>query len=120
VLGAQPAERVLDLVGGPDLLTVGACLARCDLFVGNDSGLMHLAAAVGAPTLGLFGPSHEWRYRPWGERAAALRTPESYEELTGGADYDHRTTGSLMDGLTVEEVAGAAAALRHRCAERPT
>ncbi len=115
VLAALPAGRVLDLVGGPDLLTVGACLARCDLFVGNDSGLMHLAAAAGTPTLGLFGPSHEWRYRPWGEKAAALRTPESYEELTGAPDYDHRTTGTLMDGLSVEAVAEAAAALRRRC-----
>ena len=50
-------DRLIDLVGRVDLLTAYACLKRVRLFVGNDSGLMHLAAAAGAPTVGLFGPS---------------------------------------------------------------
>ena len=54
-----PAESCIDLVGKLDLLTVYACLARCDFYVGNDSGLMHLAAASGVPTLGLFGPTRK-------------------------------------------------------------
>jgi ADP-heptose:LPS heptosyltransferase len=47
-----------------------ACLARVALFVGNDSGLMHLAAAAGAPTLGLFGPTPADEYGPAGRRTA--------------------------------------------------
>src|SRR5205085_8020560 len=47
----------IDLVGKTDLLTAAAVLRRAALFIGNDTGLMHIAAAVGAPTLGLFGPS---------------------------------------------------------------
>ena len=51
---------------------VAACLARCALFVGNDFGLMHLAASAGAPTLGLFGPTPAAEYAPAGPRAAAV------------------------------------------------
>jgi ADP-heptose:LPS heptosyltransferase len=56
ILSAFPPDRVVDLVGSVDLLTTYACLKRVQLFIGNDSGLMHLAASSGAPTLGLFGP----------------------------------------------------------------
>lgn len=101
---ALPSECLVDLAGRVDLPTAAACLRRAALFVGNDSGLMHLAAAAGTPTLGLFGPSREQRYAPWGERCATVRTPESYDELVGDPAYDHRTTGSLMGSLTVDSV----------------
>ena len=70
VLAALP--DALDLCGRLTLPEVSACLARCALFVGNDSGLMHLAAAAGAPTLGLFGPTPASEYAPSGPRAAAV------------------------------------------------
>ena len=109
-----PAERLIDTVGKIDLLTVAACLERCRFFVGNDSGLMHLAAAVGVPTLGLFGPSREEHYAPWGPLGTAVRTAESFEDLTGAPGYDHRTTGTLMDGLSVDRAEEAARALWRR------
>lgn len=117
VLDALPPERRVDLVGGVHLLTAAACLRRAALFVGNDSGLMHMAAAAGAPTLGLFGPSRTELYAPWGETTAAVRTPESFAELTGAPDYDHRTTGSLMGGLATDTVVRAAAELLARARE---
>src|SRR5690242_4544078 len=49
LLAALP--DAIDLVGRLSLPEVAACLARCALFIGNDSGLMHLAAAAGTPTL---------------------------------------------------------------------
>jgi ADP-heptose:LPS heptosyltransferase len=53
------------------------------LFVGNDSGLMHLAAAAGAPTLGLFGPTDAAEYGPAGRRAAATIAPtRQMQDLT--------------------------------------
>ena len=55
-----------------DLLEAGAVLARAQLFVGNDSGLGHIAAAVGTATLTLFGPGQPERYQPWGEQARRL------------------------------------------------
>jgi heptosyltransferase-3 len=60
----------IDLVGQLDLPQVAACLRRCTLFVGNDSGLMHLAAASGTATLGVFGPSRADEYAPSGPHAA--------------------------------------------------
>jgi ADP-heptose:LPS heptosyltransferase len=61
-----------DLVGCLSLPEAAACLARCMIFVGNDSGLMHLAAAAGVPTLGLFGPTPASEYAPSGRSTAAV------------------------------------------------
>lgn len=103
LFAALPAERCIDLVG-VDLLTAYECLKRCALFVGNDSGTMHLAAAAGTPTLGLFGPSREALFRPWGANCRAIRTPESFEEIVGSPGYDFRKTDSLLDSLSVDAV----------------
>lgn len=111
VLRAVPRERRLDLVGKVDLLTAAAVLSRVSLYVGNDSGLMHMAAAVGAPTLGLFGPSKTELYAPRGPQAAFVRTPESMEELIGFPGYDRHTVGSLLTSLTPETVLKAACGL---------
>jgi ADP-heptose:LPS heptosyltransferase len=70
VLAALPGA--VDLVGVLDLPEVAAVLARAALYVGNDSGLMHLAAAAGAPVVGLFGQSDAREYGPTGPRAVAV------------------------------------------------
>jgi ADP-heptose:LPS heptosyltransferase len=114
VLAAIPSARRLDLAGNVDLPGVAACLARCAFYVGNDSGLMHIAAATGIPTLGLFGPSNEAHFAPWGEKAACVRGDKSFIEYIEAPDYDFRTTVSLMEDLSVERVAEAAAALWER------
>ncbi|MGD9536490.1 MAG: glycosyltransferase family 9 protein [Alphaproteobacteria bacterium] len=111
LLNAVEPARLIDLMGRCDLLTGFAVLKRCAFFVGNDSGLMHLAAAAGVPTLGLFGPSREVHYAPYGRLTAAVRTPESVEALIGHPGYDHRTTGTLMASLGVDAVEKAARAL---------
>ncbi len=59
-----------------DLLTVHAALARCGRFLGNDSGLAHLAAAGGVPALALFGPTDPVRYAPWGVHCRTVRAPD--------------------------------------------
>ncbi|MFC7689935.1 glycosyltransferase family 9 protein [Paeniroseomonas aquatica] len=63
---AALGDRAVSLMGSVSLPEAAAVLARCALFVGNDSGLMHLSAAAGTPTLGLFGPSRvgEYALRP--------------------------------------------------------
>ena len=118
VLDALPDGQVLDLVGAGDLTRVGACLRHCRFFVGNDSGLMHMAAAAGIPTLGLFGPSRPEHYAPWGPKGGFVRTEKSYEELVGAPGYDHRTTDTLMDSLTVDMAEEAARALWQRVGQR--
>jgi ADP-heptose:LPS heptosyltransferase len=107
LLAAIPLHRQIDLVGKVDLLTAAAVLRRCALFIGNDTGLMHIAAASGTPTLGLFGPSPSDRYAPWGQRAALVRSTDS-PEVMFGPGFDHRTTDTLMDGLSVDAAEAAA------------
>jgi ADP-heptose:LPS heptosyltransferase len=66
LLGA-PAARDLPLA------ELAALLARCAAYVGNDSGVSHLAAAVGAPSVVLFGPTDRRRWRPLGAHVGALQ-----------------------------------------------
>lgn len=94
----------IDLTGIGTPRQSAACLSLCQAYIGNDSGLMHLSAALGKMTFGLFGPSKPEHYRPWGAKNCVIHTPESYEELVCRPDYDHKTTDSLMDGLSVEMV----------------
>jgi heptosyltransferase-3 len=104
VLKSLPSERALDLIAKTDPGTAAACLARCDYYIGNDSGLMHCAAATGIPTFGLYGPSYPHLYSPWGQHTAFAATPETFDELINFKGYHSKTVGSLMTSLTVETV----------------
>lgn len=117
LLAALPARRIIDLIGRVDLLTAAAVLRRAALFIGNDTGLMHIAAASGAPTLGLFGPSPISQYAPWGACTATVRTTAAPETMFG-RDFDHRTTDTLMDTLSVDAAEAAARDLWVRVASK--
>ncbi len=119
LLKSLPAARKIDLVGRIDLLTAAAVLRRSALFIGNDTGVMHMAAAVGTPTLGLFGPSRFEHYAPWGDHTAIVTTATPYDGLVSAPDYDYRTTDTLMDSLSVDAAAEAAARLWARVARHP-
>ncbi|MGF1463832.1 MAG: glycosyltransferase family 9 protein [Maricaulaceae bacterium] len=117
-LGAQalagtPADCQINGVDALDILGAGAALARARLFIGNDSGLMHMAAAAGTPTLGLFGPTDERLYGPWGPYARALRGPRGF---AASRALDPKLLGEcgLLDDLSVDAVAQAADTLLKR------
>lgn len=103
VLQSIPEDRRIALMDMalPDIV---AALKQCRAYIGNDSGLMHIAAAVGTPTLGLYGPSKTELYGPWGPHTAFVRTRESYDELISQPGYNRHTTGSLMTSITVDQV----------------
>jgi ADP-heptose:LPS heptosyltransferase len=61
-----PGEKVLDVAGHADLLTLAGVIERLDLLVTGDTGPMHLAVAVGTPVVAVFGPSDPARYAPRG------------------------------------------------------
>jgi heptosyltransferase-2 len=69
---AAGGEGVVDLVGRTDLLAAAGWLRAAAVCVSIDSGLMHLAAALGTPTLGLFGSTSAAWTGPRGERTATL------------------------------------------------
>lgn len=75
LMGDLPAEHLADLSGRLSLGGLQALLLTADAFVSNDSGPMHLGAALGTPTVGLFGPETPVMYRPLGERVRVLYAP---------------------------------------------
>ena len=64
--GAGGPHPVLDLAGRTDIGALAALYARCRLVLGPDSGPLHIAAAVGTPSVSLFGPADPLRFGPWG------------------------------------------------------
>ena len=104
VLNCVPEGQRIDMIAKVDPGTAAAALGLCDFYIGNDSGLMHCAAAMGVKTLGLFGPSWPQLYRPWVDHAAYVATPENFDELTAYKGYEARTAPCLMESLTVEMV----------------
>jgi ADP-heptose:LPS heptosyltransferase len=82
--GAEPLPEARDLAVGE----LAALLARCSGYVGNDSGVTHLAGLLGIPTLALFGPTDPARWAPLAPRVRVVRAQ-----------------GPSLDGLEVAEVA---------------
>jgi len=64
-----------------DLPLLAAILSQCNLFIGNDSGITHLAAALGVPTVALFGPTDPYVWGPRGKTVFITR--EDIEDGTG-------------------------------------
>ena len=106
-----PATRpyVVDLVGRLDWGQMGALIERCALFLGHDTGAMHLATAVRTPVVAVFGPSDPARYGPWDPSrrsvavAPAQPTARSAEDLRRAS----RAEGEGMpynDTVTIEGV----------------
>ena len=97
---APTEPRALDIptwvrARGLPLRTLAAVLARASVYLGNDSGVSHLAAAAGAPTVAVFGPTDPVR---WAPRGPAVRTV--------------RSDGGRLEEVSVDAVIAAAGALR--------
>lgn len=90
--GAPGGARVRNLCGELSLGATAALLASARLLVCNDSGLMHIAAALETPLIALFGPTEFDRTRPVGERARVLRRPCHCNHLTL---FDRRTLAAI-------------------------
>ena len=91
-----PVERERQLAVGdlpalhpPNLRALAGLLAKSALFIGNDSGPGHIAAAVGTPTLTLFGPTDPRLWAPRGNRSQVLQAP--------GADIAAIPTAAAID-----------------------
>jgi len=99
--------RVRDLTGA-DLRNAILAMAAADLAVTNDSGLMHVSAALGTPTVAIFGPTSPWHWKPLNPVSAILE-PENEPEarlkartLGNDAVAHHRTAD-----VSVERVLAA-------------
>jgi len=94
---------------GLDLLAAAALLERATLCIGNDNALTHIAAAMGASTLTLFGPTDERARAPYGPRARTLRG-RSLEEIAASPALD---AGAAMGEISTDAVEAAALDLLH-------
>lgn len=97
-------DRTVDLTGA-DLMATADAMHGADLFMGNDSGMTHLSAAAGAPTLALFGPTDDSLYRPWGDRARIVSAPR---EEPRGETAEPSDDDAVMRALSVDRVVAAA------------
>ena len=108
-------QRVRDLTGA-DLRNAILALAAADAAVTNDSGLMHVSAAIGTPTVAIFGPTSPWHWKPLNPIAAILEPPgdeaaAQRARLEGNDAVRHRHTADVA----VETVLAAVReALRNR------
>ncbi|HYD87309.1 MAG TPA: glycosyltransferase family 9 protein [Vitreimonas sp.] len=99
----------LDLGEGVDLLAAAALMERATLVIGNDNALSHIAAAMGAPTLALFGPTDERVRAPFGPRVRTLRG-RSFEDIAASGALD---AGAAMDDVSIDAVEAGALDLLH-------
>ena len=72
VANLMKAHAIL-FAGNLQVRQLAACLEKCDLFLTNDTGPMHIAAAVSTPTVSLFGPGNHIRFQPLGELHQTIR-----------------------------------------------
>lgn len=98
LLKALPSSRMVDLIGETDLPTACAIIKQAQLFIGNDSGLLHIAGALQTPLVGLYGPNNDKEYAPRGPhvRVAKVREFEPGEKEMRGSH--------IIDQLTVKQV----------------
>jgi len=82
-----PEEHLPGALHIPDLFELACFLAGARAYIGNDSGITHLAAAVGTPTVALFGPTDPLVWSPRGPRVRIFRAP-SMNEISHDAVID--------------------------------
>lgn len=114
LMGAALTAPVVRAEGRTGLLQTAALLKRCDLFIGGDSGPLYLAAAVGTPTVSIFGPSDPALVAPRGARHRTIRrrldcspcyTPETV--LRGSASTCRLGRPICMEEVPTAEVGQA-------------
>lgn len=101
----EALPRVIDLVGRTSLGALAGVTTRCRVFVSNDSGAMHLAAALGRPVVALFGPTDERATRPLGSQEVVTAQAFCRPCMLRDCPIDHR----CMKRITVDTVYAAAA-----------
>lgn len=99
---SQMKAHITPFIGELTFPQIAALTARAALYIGNDTGLTHIAAASGAPTVTIFGPSDPARYAPYTRNSLVLWRPT--ELASGGVDQTQHTAWDWeRDGISVED-----------------
>jgi heptosyltransferase-2 len=113
-----PDTPAVNLIGRTDLRLLAGVMARCRAFASNDSGAMHLAAAIGVPVAAIFGPTDDRVTAPLGNHDVLIHQVFCRPCMLRDCPIDHR----CMKGITVDAVFGALSArldAAPRAAEHP-
>jgi heptosyltransferase-2 len=94
---------VVNLIGRTDLRLLMGVLEACRAFVSNDSGAMHLAAALGVPVTAIFGPTDERATAPVGDHDVIVHQVFCRPCMLRECPIDHR----CMKRISVDEVYSA-------------
>jgi ADP-heptose:LPS heptosyltransferase/glycosyltransferase involved in cell wall biosynthesis len=101
IAGGLDKDRTLNLAGRTTLRQMAAVLSLCRLFVGIDSGPMHLATAAGIPVVGLFGPGEYLRFRPWGKGHEVIRLGLTCNPCSESCLFDRAL---CVEGIGLDQV----------------
>ena len=112
IKGVDKSIRTIDFTADVDLLTMAGIIERMALFVTCDTGPMHLAAAVGTPTVAIFGPSLPSRYAPLLKQSRVVRIDLPCSPCNQLRRPPARCVGHIPDCLTGIEVEPVLAAAR--------
>jgi heptosyltransferase-2 len=99
----EAMPHVIDLVGRTTIDSLAGVLAACDVLVANDSGAMHLGAALGRPVVAIFGPTDERATRPIGTQTLVTASAFCRPCLLRDCPIDHR----CMTRISVDTVCAA-------------
>jgi heptosyltransferase-2 len=94
-------EKTLNLAGKTTLREMAAFFKHCKLFIGNDSGPLHIATAAGIPVIGFYGPGEYHRFKPWGKNQEALRLGLSCSPCSQNCLFDEPR---CIRGITFDQV----------------
>jgi ADP-heptose:LPS heptosyltransferase len=111
-------EKAVDVAGQTTVRQAAELTRNCDIVVSNDSGTMHLAAAMGTKTIGLFGPNTPNLWAPYGKKNVILFKPKKgcpfMDNMNPELLPKELTTEQMtcMDAITVDDVLKAVERLR--------
>jgi heptosyltransferase-2 len=106
VLAQMKQKGATNLAGETDLPTLIGVLARCHLIITNDTGSAHVAAALGRPTLTIFGPTNEFETAPLGPLAEIVRAEgiACARCMLRDCPIDHRCMRQISAGEIISRV----------------
>ena len=106
VVQGTAKHKLILLIGQTSLLELAGLMKRCSLFIGNDGGPMHMAAAVGCPVVALFGPTDPAVWGPKGKQTVVLYKGLDCRDCFYPGCF--RGESSCMKQISVDEVYEAA------------
>jgi heptosyltransferase-3 len=101
------AAAAFDFAGQLSLKELAALTARARLFVGVDSAPMHMAAAMGIPVVGIFGPSGDREWGPWGDGHRVVASNTHPCRPCGMAGCNDSKVSDCLTTLPVAQVLAA-------------